>query len=250
MSNYQQIFRRKSFHRFKETIPLTNKDIELINHIINNVTPLDNNIRFKTILVKEKETSCRLGAEYCLLFYSEIKDLYLENIGYIGEQIDLALTSYNIGTLWCGLGKPKETSYDGLDYVIMICIGKVEASSFRENLISFKRKSINKTWKGKLLPFSKDVILAPSAVNSQPWFVENNHSELLVYRNLSAAKFGIVPLKVMHYYNKIDMGIYLLFLETCLNHFNYEYERILNKNQNSSKKTKILVSKYVYSNNL
>lgn len=36
----------------------------------------------------------------CLLFYSESKEGYLQNIGYLGEQIDLYLTSKNIGALW------------------------------------------------------------------------------------------------------------------------------------------------------
>ena len=246
MNLYNEIFRRKSFHRFTNTIPFSDSDLNLINNTITNVTPLDKNIKTKLLLVKENFTSCKLGSEYCILFYSEKKDFYLENIGYIGEQIDLILTKNNIGTLWCGLGKTKNTSYEGLNYVIMMCISKVDESLFRNDISSFKRKKLDKIWSGDLLPISNDILIAPSSCNSQPWFIENINNELLVYRNKESAKFGIIPLKVMHYYNQIDMGICLYFIEICLMHHNYTFNRLLIKNDNNSKQSKILITKYTY----
>lgn len=250
MNLYNEIFRRKSFHRFTNTIPFSDSDLNLINDTITNVTPLDKNIKTKLLLVKENLTSCKLGSEYCILFYSEKKDFYLENIGYIGEQIDLILTKNNIGTLWCGLGKTKNTSYEGLNYVIMMCISKVDESLFRNDISSFKRKKLDKIWSGDLLPISNDILIAPSSCNSQPWFIENINNELLVYRNKESAKFGIIPLKVMHYYNQIDMGICLYFIEICLVHHNYTFNRLLIKNDNNSKQSKILITKYTYIKNL
>lgn len=250
MNLYNEIFRRKSFHRFTNTIPFSDSDLNLINDTITNVTPLDKNIKTKLLLVKENLTSCKLGSEYCILFYSEKKDFYLENIGYIGEQIDLILTKNNIGTLWCGLGKTKNTSYEGLNYVIMMCISKVDESLFRNDISSFKRKKLDKIWSGDLLPISNDILIAPSSCNSQPWFIENINNELLVYRNKESAKFGIIPLKVMHYYNQIDMGICLYFIEICLVHHNYTFNRLLIKNDNNSKQSKILIAKYTYIKNL
>lgn len=250
MNLYNEIFRRKSFHRFTNTIPFSDSDLNLINDTITNVTPLDKNIKTKLLLVKENLTSCKLGSEYCILFYSEKKDFYLENIGYIGEQIDLILTKNNIGTLWCGLGKTKNTSYEGLNYVIMMCISKVDESLFRNDISSFKRKKLDKIWSGDLLPISNDILIAPSSCNSQPWFIENINNELLVYRNKESAKFGIIPLKVMHYYNQIDMGICLYFIEICLMHHNYTFNRLLIKNNNNSKQSKILITKYTYIKNL
>ena len=250
MNLYNEIFRRKSFHRFTNTIPFSDSDLNLINDTITNVTPLDKNIKTKLLLVKENLTSCKLGSEYCILFYSEKKDFYLENIGYIGEQIDLILTKNNIGTLWCGLGKTNNTSYEGLNYVIMMCISKVDESLFRNDISSFKRKKLDKIWSGDLLPISNDILISPSSCNSQPWFIENINNELLVYRNKESAKFGIIPLKVMHYYNQIDMGICLYFIEICLMHHNYTFNRLLIKNDNNSKQSKILIAKYTYIKNL
>lgn len=250
MNLYNEIFRRKSFHRFTNTIPFSDSDLNLINDVIINVTPLNKNIKTKLLLVKENLTSCKLGAEYCILFYSEKKDFYLENIGYIGEQIDLILTKNNIGTLWCGLGKTKNTSYEGLNYVIMMCISRVDESLFRNDITAFKRKKLDKIWSGDLLPISNEILISPSSCNSQPWFIENINNELLVYRNKESAKFGIIPLKVMHYYNQIDMGICLYFIEICLMHHNYTFNRLLIANNNIKKQSKILITKYTYHKNL
>ena len=60
------------------------------------------------------QTTCKRGQEYCILLYSEKKLNYLQNIGYIGEQLDLYLASMNIGALWFGIGKVEETTYHGL----------------------------------------------------------------------------------------------------------------------------------------
>ena len=127
----------------------------------------------------------------------------------------------------------------------MICIAKVSELDFRTDLKSFKRKPLDKTWEGELLPISKDVILAPSAVNSQPWYIKNSEESLLIYRNTSCAKFGIIPLKIMQYYNQIDLGIYLLFIEICLTNYNFIFTRNLQKD-NDNKKGLILIAKYMY----
>ena len=54
----------------------------------------------------------------------------------------------------------------------------------------------------------------------------------------------------MHYYNQIDMGICLYFIEICLMHHNYTFNRLLIKNDNNSKQSKILIAKYTYIKNL
>ena len=102
------IFKRKSFHLFRNIGDehLQEEEIKDIEKEFSNLKPLVNDIKIKIEIVK-KESILR-GQEYCILFYSEKKDNYLQNIGYIGEQLDLYLVSKNIGTLWFGIGKPDE----------------------------------------------------------------------------------------------------------------------------------------------
>lgn len=88
-------------------------------------------------------TNCKRRQEYCILLYSEKKDNYLQNIGYIGEQLDLYLVSKNVGTLWFGIGRPEEKQHDGLDFVIMIAIAKIDSETkFRKDMYKSRRKEL------------------------------------------------------------------------------------------------------------
>lgn len=91
------------------------------------------------------------------------------------------------------------------------------------------------------------VRFTPSACNTQPWIVENNSSDLMVYRYKKPGKRGIMPVKKVRYYNKIDIGIFLFILETCLEHENYTYDRILFADTSDDSIKKTLIAKYTYS---
>ena len=175
-----------------------------------------------------EETTCARGQEYCILLYSENKEGYLQNIGYLGEQLDLYLVSENIGTLWFGIGKTEETFYDGLEYVIMIAIRKVEdPSAFRKDMYRSKRKTAEEMWVGETIEGITDIVrFAPSACNTQPWFVKNE-GELRVFRYKKSGKRGIMPADKVSYYNRIDIGIFLCFLELCLKHREIGFQREL-----------------------
>ncbi len=110
---YDMIFKRKSFHLFRNIGKehITNDELKNIEEYFSKLKPLVDDIKVKIKIVKEGAT-CRRGQEYCILFYSEKKENYLQNIGYLGEQLDLYLVSKNIGTLWFGIGKVDEKQYD------------------------------------------------------------------------------------------------------------------------------------------
>ena len=172
MDFYSQIFKRKSFHLFRDTGTLTEEDISKLKVFINSVIPLDSSIKTEITIVPESETTCKRGAEYCILFYSEKRGDYLRNIGYMGEQIDLYLASQNIGALWYGIGKPKKIQVNGLDYVIRIAIAKMPENKFRKDMFKSKRKPLEETWIGETLGIGEIVRFAPSACNTQPWITE------------------------------------------------------------------------------
>ena len=246
MDYYKQIFKRKSFHIFKDTEKITDVEIKELQTFIENIDPLNKNIKTKTFIVKENETSCKRGGEYCILFYSEKKQEYLRNIGYIGEQIDLYLASKNIGALWFGIGKPKDMQIDGLDFVIMMSIAKMPQDKFRKDMFKSKRKSLEEIWCGDTLNIAQIVRFAPSACNTQPWIVENTNNELNVYRFKNPGKRGIMPIDKVIYYNKIDIGIFLFILEVCLNHEGYLFERKLFDDETDDSVLNTLIAKYTY----
>ena len=227
---YDMIFKRKSFHLFRNIGKehITNDELKNIEEYISKLKPLVDDIKVKIKIVKEGAT-CRRGQEYCILFYSEKKENYLQNIGYLGEQLDLYLVSKNIGTLWFGIGKVDEKQYDGLDYVIMIAIAKVDSvEKFRKDMYKSKRKELQEIWNGEnYLNIANIVRFAPSACNTQPWIVESSEKELKVYRYRKQGKRGIMPKDKVIYYNQIDIGIFLCFLELCLKKNNIDYNRNL-----------------------
>ncbi len=247
MDYYKQIFKRKSFHLFKNPGVITDDEMQRLNDFLHVVKPLNAEIKTEIHIVPESETTCKRGGQFCILFYSESKDEYLRNIGYIGEQIDLYLASQNIGALWFGIGKPKDRKINGLDYVIMISIAKMPEDKFRKDLFKSKRKPLSEIWKGSPLGVAEIVRFTPSACNTQPWIVENNNSSLMVYRYKKPGKRGIMPAEKVRYYNKIDMGIFLFILETCLEHENYTYERILFTDTSNDNTEQTLIAKYTYS---
>lgn len=247
MDYYKQIFKRKSFHIFKNTETLTDSDIMKLEDFIKTVQPLNPEIHTEIQIVEESDTSCKRGGQYCILFYSEAKDDYLRNIGYMGEQIDLYLASENIGALWFGIGAPANSKLNNLDYVIMISIAKMPENKFRKDMFKSKRKPLEEIWHGNTLNIGEIVRFAPSACNTQPWIVENTDTELLVYRYKKPGKRGIMPVAKVSYYNKIDTGIFLFMLEVCLKHENYCYERTLFADMSDDNTEKTLIAKYTYS---
>ena len=239
---YEMIFKRKSFHLFRNigNKHLTDDELRNIENEFSKLKPLVEDIKVKIRIVK-KESILR-GQEYCILFYSEKKDNYLQNIGYIGEQLDLYLVSKNIGTLWFGIGKPDESELDGLDFVIMMAIAKVDSpDKFRKDMFKSKRKEISEIWTGNsYLDIANIVRFAPSACNTQPWKVESGEKEIKVYRYRKEGKRGIMPKNMVIYYNQIDIGIFLCFLELCLEHNNINYKRELFVEENHESESNLL----------
>ena len=240
---YNMIFKRKSFHFFRETEIIYDNELEMIKEKINNLKPLYNNIKTEIRLIPA--TNNKRGEEYQILFYSENKENYLQNIGYIGEQLDLFFASLNIGALWYGIGKPDIQTYNELDYVIMILISKMPSDKFRKDMFKSKRKSLDEIWFGDYHKnIGKIARFAPSACNTQPWKVVSNNNSLTIYRYKMPGKRGIMPVNKVIYYNRIDIGIFLYILETCLSYNKLEYQKELFIDNSDDDIEETLIAKY------
>ena len=125
---YEMIFKRKSFHLFRGVgnAAITQDELENIERAYADFDCLYPDIRTAIRIVPASKVNFKRDAEYCILIYSEEKDNYLMNAGYIGEQLDLYLTEHHIGSLWFGIGKPDEPEYRRV-----WCIGIHEIESVR-----------------------------------------------------------------------------------------------------------------------
>lgn len=220
---YQMIFKRKSFRRFNDTLKLSQDEVRDIDEKVKDLIPLIDTIGVKHRIVRREETTCKRG-EYCLLIYSEEKENFLLNIGYMFEQLDLYLASKDIGVCWYGMGKTPVPEHDNLKFVIMMALGKGYPHEFRKNYTKCKRKETQEIWNGVLgLESVAEIVkYAPSACNTQPWRVVCEKNQLKVYRTTKVK--SIMPKDKVLFYSTIDMGIFLYFLELTLlyNHSSFQ----------------------------
>ncbi|MBE6775567.1 MAG: nitroreductase [Ruminococcaceae bacterium] len=227
---YNMIFKRKSFHIFRNVgnEKINEEEIKDVYEAYEGFSSLNPEIKTKIKIVPNDKVTTKRGQEMCILLYSEKKDGYLQNIGYLGQQLDLYLVSKNIGTLWFGIGKTEEIC-DGLDYVIMFAVKKVsDPKKYRKDMFKSKRKDVDEIWSGEYLNRVTDIVrFAPSACNSQPWKVVNDGGTLRVYRYKKEGKRGIMPADKVSFYNRIDIGIFMCFMELCMEKEGITYERRL-----------------------
>ncbi|MBQ7847191.1 MAG: nitroreductase, partial [Clostridia bacterium] len=90
MSDYKTLFKRKSVRKFDKSLSVSEKELADLTAFFENCVPLLPHIATDLRIVKREQTDCRWG-QYAILFFSEKKEGYLENIGYMGEQLDLYL---------------------------------------------------------------------------------------------------------------------------------------------------------------
>lgn len=211
---YEMIFKRKSMRKFDESLHISIDELKKIKNQINNLTPLMDDIKVEFKIVDKKETTSKRG-EYCLLMYSEQKPLYLLNAGYMLEQIDLFMASLEIGVCWYALAKTKEPKINNLDYVIMLAFGKSKDNDFRRDFSKTNRKKLDEIWNGEhFLNIGEIIRYAPSACNTQPWRVYAHEDCLKVFRTTQIKSF--IPASKLPYYNSIDMGIFICFMDVVL----------------------------------
>ena len=245
---YNMIFKRKSFHLFRGIQSIDFSCIKKIEEKFRTFKPLVEDIRTGIRIVPSKQTTCKRGQEYNILLYSEKKDNYLQNIGYIGEQLDLYLASLGIGALWFGIGKPDEHTYNGLDFVIMIGIAKVADDKFRKDMYKSKRKPLDEIWFGEYYKDIGNIVrFTPSACNTQPWKVKADEHKLEIYRYKRPGKRGIMPADKVAHYNRIDMGIFLCFIDLCLIHSDIAFTREILTDNNDDTSEEVLVAEYTLS---
>ena len=127
----------------------------------------------------------------------------------------------------------------------MFSIQKIsDDSKYRKDMFKSKRKSVEEIWEGEQILGVSDIVrFAPSACNSQPWLVKNN-GELSVYRYRKPGKRGIMPADKVSFYNRIDIGIFICFMDICLGHSGVGFEKTLYSDAGDDDKELVLNAKY------
>ena len=175
---YDYIFRRKSTRVFSPDV-LTTEELEEIEGFLKRARHLFPEYHFRYRIVQDVRKRLPIKAPYYLLIYGEESQSSLMNIGFIFQQMDLFFSSMGIGSCWLGTVKPGTEKDESPDYRIAIGFGKTPYPPYRdpEGFIRKPVDEISNAWEERI----EAARLAPSAVNSQPWFFESVQGELRVY---------------------------------------------------------------------
>jgi len=209
----EYIAKRKSVRRFEST-PLSSELLAEIRNKIDSVKPLFPDIAYTIELIEEKKPSSK-SAPYCLFFNSEEKEGAYENIGFIGQQLSLYLTSIGLGSYF-KVRKPDLSSNSNLPYVICMPFGKPAEPLFRE-LSEFDRKELSEISEGSDIRIEA-ARLAPSALNEQNWYFIAEGGCIHCYRKKPNVVMGFIQNKL----NCIDMGIALCHIYEESETFSYK----------------------------
>ncbi len=175
-------------------------------------------------------------APYYFLLFSENKEGFMINAGFMLQQLDLYLSANGIGTCWMGIAKPaKEIAADSnLDFVTALAFGMPRESLYRQSISQFKRKPLEAitdiTGMEKLLEAAR---LAPSATNSQPWYFTASKGYVHAYcvKPVFIKKFFHARLNI------IDMGIAICHFWIAARQFGKEVQITDNENARANPPT-------------
>jgi nitroreductase len=206
---YAPIFTRKSIRKYAET-PLSPAQLGVIKAEITRAVPLLPGEKAKLELGEAREGWRVYG-------FCENTPLSNANLGYMLQQIDLALYQQGLGRLWFGMGRSTGgiKAPAGLSYAMALKVGAASEPIARESVDAFNRKPINEIIdEDDLYELFEPVRLAPSARNSQPWYFTEDDDDIIVWRRQPK---GIDRLLIDRM-NWIDMGIALCHAVLSLEH--------------------------------
>lgn len=209
-----RIYRRKSVRKYTGE-PVDEKTVANILEFCRQAKPLDPEIAFKAMVVDRAQVRFYLPwkTPQLLAIFSETKPGYLENVGFVFQQVELYLQSIGLGACWLGLGKFRKSELpqvEGMEFVIFIAFGIPEEESCRKELSEFQRKPLSEITdkEDSRLECAR---LAPSSTNSQPWYFTHEGDTVHAF----CCEAGFLRHKLLGSMNRIDMGIALahLYLE-------------------------------------
>ena len=204
----EMIAKRRSVRKYTG-VPVEDAVLEDVRGFFTSAKPLypDIKVHWEFVRKEQVRTLMPWKSPQLVAVYSEKKDGYLENAGFLFQQLELYLQSIGLGVCWLGLGKVREKSVEGMEFVILLAFGHPEEEQLRSGPEEFQRKppeEIADRADARLEPAR----LAPSSTNSQPWYFVHEGEAIHAYCSLK----GLARHVGLGAMNRIDMGIALAHL--------------------------------------
>ncbi len=234
---YNTIFKRKSIRKYDFSV-IDENTLSEISDQIGKLEPLYPEIKTEIKIVSKQDVKgiIQVDAPYYIAAFSEVKEGYLTNMGFMLQQIDLYFSANGIGSCWQGWPKPtKELRTDtSLEFIIVQAFGLPKEDLYRESINKFKRKALNQiTDLESFDELIEPARLAPSP--SQPWYFTGDTNIIhICYKNtnslLSIMAQGLN--KIEERLKKIEIGIAACHLWLGALHFDRKIEFIQKNNEN------------------
>jgi nitroreductase len=228
---YSTIFKRRSIRDYDLT-PLDENTLAEISGYMDALKPMYGDIKTELKIVSSDNVKRRMMKEapHYVAVFSEAKEGYLTNVGFMLQQVDLFFSAGGLGSCWQGIPSPTKEllKSSDLEFVIFLAFGKPKEpeSLHRSSILEFKRKPLQKitniTGADELM---EAVRLAPSATNSQPWFFTGDVNIIHAY----SVKPGFIKGLMIKKYIPIDMGIAICHLKVALEHSGKKAEIVFDK---------------------
>ena len=205
----EMISRRRSVRAYR-TESISPERLEKLQAYMEGLAPLLPGARVSARLIPTAHGSFlqKWKTPHFIAIFSDGSDDALINVGFMYQQLDLYAQSLGLGTCWVGLGNltDAESVPEGMKLAVMMAIGIPDDVPER-TAADFKRKVMTE------IADQPDnrleaLRLAPSATNSQPWYVTHDGDTLHIWRE----ELGLIKQRTLGRMNKIDMGIGLCHL--------------------------------------
>jgi len=158
-------------------------------------------------------------APHYIAAFSEPRNAYLVNMGFMLQQMDLYFSATGLGSCWLGIPKPTKevTESSNLEYAILMSFGNSSETLHRTSVSQFKRKPLSEITNieaaDELLEPAR---LAPSAINRQNWYFTGDKNLIHVYTLKPNFLRSVLGAKK---YFPMNVGIAICHLQLAAEHF-------------------------------
>ena len=199
MDLYPSIAQRRSCRNY-DMEPLSQEVLEEVARAIEQFDPLYPDVPLEHRFTAKTKGPYHVDAPHYLIISGRGASGEMEATGFLFEQLILWFDAMDIGSVWLGESKDAEGTATSND-IIAIAFGN-STDSVHRPLDKFKRQPIEDITNAPDDPCIQAAHLAPSGMNTQPWYFEKQGENVLVYKKKLKP-----PVSLIYKLSDIDMGI-------------------------------------------
>lgn len=208
------IYKRRSVRAYTPE-PVDDAALDALRRFIADAKPLAEGLGLSFAFVRRAQVKTfvplRWLPEQMIAIYAEKDPLCLENVGFVFQQADLWLQSRGLGACWLGMGRlaPGVVPPGVEPFAMLLAFGQPQPGGGQRGMSEFRRKGLDEI-ADRADPRLEPARLAPSSMNSQPWYFVHDADGGTVH--VYCVRGGVLKNGAPGAMNRIDIGIALAHL--------------------------------------